>query len=83
MTAVGLSPTPLFTFALVTGPLRDHGVVNVTPDSLSDGGLCYHRADTVAQGSLLAADGADIVDFGGESRPCGCCPLYASSPQRE
>jgi dihydropteroate synthase len=43
------------------------GVVNVTPDSFSDGGKFYDQAAAIAQGEKLAADGADIVDIGGES----------------
>lgn len=43
------------------------GILNVTPDSFSDGGL-YASADAaIARGLALAADGADIVDVGGES----------------
>jgi dihydropteroate synthase len=43
------------------------GVVNVTPDSFSDGGKFFARNAAVAQGQKLAADGADILDIGGES----------------
>lgn len=43
------------------------GVVNVTPDSFSDGGRFLARADAVAHALQLAADGADILDIGGES----------------
>lgn len=43
------------------------GVVNVTPDSFSDGGDFYQLEAAVAQGLKLAADGADILDIGGES----------------
>jgi dihydropteroate synthase len=43
------------------------GIVNVTPDSFSDGGLFFDRTDAVAHGRALAAAGADIVDVGGES----------------
>jgi len=43
------------------------GVVNVTPDSFSDGGRFYDAAAAVAQGERLAAEGADIIDIGGES----------------
>jgi dihydropteroate synthase len=43
------------------------GVVNVTPDSFSDGGKFFARDAAVAQGQKLAADGADILDIGGES----------------
>ena len=43
------------------------GVLNVTPDSFSDGGKFLALEDAVARGRVLAADGADIVDVGGES----------------
>ena len=43
------------------------GVVNVTPDSFSDGGRFLNPAAAVAQGLRLAAEGADIIDVGGES----------------
>jgi dihydropteroate synthase len=43
------------------------GVVNVTPDSFSDGGLWLDPSDAVARGLALAADGADLLDVGGES----------------
>jgi dihydropteroate synthase len=43
------------------------GVVNVTPDSFSDGGLWLEPGTAVAHGLQLAAEGADLVDVGGES----------------
>ncbi|WP_229053089.1 dihydropteroate synthase [Aeromicrobium sp. Leaf350] len=43
------------------------GVVNVTPDSFSDGGLWLDADAAVARGRQLVADGADVVDVGGES----------------
>jgi dihydropteroate synthase len=43
------------------------GIVNVTPDSFSDGGLFADVAEAVAHGAHLADEGADIVDVGGES----------------
>ncbi|MBW2467779.1 MAG: dihydropteroate synthase [Desulfobacterales bacterium] len=43
------------------------GVVNVTPDSFSDGGKFLAPESAVTQGRKLAADGADILDIGGES----------------
>ncbi len=46
---------------------RIMGVVNVTPDSFSDGGKFLTHEAAVAQGRRLAADGADILDVGGES----------------
>ena len=43
------------------------GVVNVTPDSFSDGGKFFSFKTAVAQGQKLAQEGADIIDIGGES----------------
>lgn len=43
------------------------GVLNVTPDSFSDGGKFFSLDDAVAQGYKLFEDGADILDIGGES----------------
>lgn len=43
------------------------GVVNVTPDSFSDGGRWFDTERAIAHGLELVADGADIVDVGGES----------------
>ncbi len=49
-----------------TGPLV-MGVLNVTPDSFSDGGLWLDAQRAVAHGRQLVAEGADMVDVGGES----------------
>lgn len=43
------------------------GVVNVTPDSFSDGGEWFEPAAAIAHGELMLAQGADILDVGGES----------------
>ena len=43
------------------------GVVNVTPDSFSDGGINFDPAVAVAAGRRMVADGAAVVDIGGES----------------
>lgn len=43
------------------------GVINVTPDSFSDGGLWFDPDDAIAHGHRLLAEGADILDVGGES----------------
>ena len=52
------------------------GVVNVTPDSFSDGGRHADTASAVAHGRRLLADGADVLDIGGEStRPGATRPL--------
>lgn len=43
------------------------GIVNVTPDSFSDGGYFFDHETAVSHGEKLAAEGADILDVGGES----------------
>ncbi|MFN4143756.1 dihydropteroate synthase [Aestuariivirga sp.] len=43
------------------------GIVNVTPDSFSDGGLAAETGNAIARGLRLAKEGADILDIGGES----------------
>lgn len=43
------------------------GVINVTPDSFSDGGLHLNASDAVAAGEAMANEGAEILDIGGES----------------
>jgi dihydropteroate synthase len=59
------------------------GVVNVTPDSFSDGGLYADTASAVAHGRALLADGADILDVGGEStRPGATRPLVEEELDR-
>jgi dihydropteroate synthase len=51
------------------------GVVNVTPDSFSDGGRYLDHAAAITHGRALAAQGADIVDVGGESTRPGADPV--------
>jgi dihydropteroate synthase len=51
------------------------GVLNVTPDSFSDGGEFLDAAAAVAHAGELAADGADLVDVGGESTRPGAEPV--------
>lgn len=46
---------------------RIMGILNVTPDSFSDGGLFFGQDQAIAQGEALAAQGADLLDIGGES----------------
>jgi dihydropteroate synthase len=53
------------------------GVVNVTPDSFSDGGLFLDEEAAVAQGIALGEEGADILDVGGESTRPGSGPVPA------
>ncbi|WP_309647537.1 dihydropteroate synthase [Nocardioides sp.] len=59
------------------------GVVNVTPDSFSDGGRHADTASAVAHGRRLLADGADVLDIGGEStRPGATRPLVREELDR-
>ncbi len=51
------------------------GVVNVTPDSFSDGGRFFAPAQAVAHGMALVAEGADILDVGGESTRPGAAEV--------
>ncbi len=51
------------------------GIVNVTPDSFSDGGLCAEHDSAVAHALQLVADGAHLIDVGGESTRPGATPV--------
>ena len=53
------------------------GIVNVTPDSFSDGGVNFRAADAVASARRMVEDGAAIVDVGGESTRPGAEPVSA------
>lgn len=55
------------------------GIVNVTPDSFSDGGLHHRPSDAIAHARRLVADGADVVDVGGESSRPGAAPVDAAT----
>ncbi len=63
-------------------PYRLMGIVNVTPDSFSDGGAFMDPADAVAHARELLAEGADILDVGGESTRPGAQPVAASEELR-
>jgi dihydropteroate synthase len=58
------------------------GVVNVTPDSFSDGGRFFAADDALAQGLALAREGAALVDIGGESTRPGSDPVSADEELR-
>ena len=51
------------------------GIVNVTPDSFSDGGRYFKPEEAVRRARNLVAEGADIIDVGGESTRPGATPL--------
>ena len=58
------------------------GIVNVTPDSFSDGGTFGDTDAAVAHGLRLAAEGAEILDIGGESTRPGAAAVSADEEQR-
>jgi len=58
------------------------GVLNVTPDSFSDGGLWLDPAAAVRHGRQMIAEGADVVDVGGESTRPGARPVELAEEMR-
>jgi dihydropteroate synthase len=56
-------------------PFRLMGIVNVTPDSFSDGGLFLDAPAAIEHGRTLVEEGADILDIGGESTRPGAEPV--------
>jgi dihydropteroate synthase len=79
--------TPLsWSHASGTLPLdrpRILGIINVTPDSFSDGGRFASVDDAVRYGAQLIDEGADVLDVGGEStRPHGATPVDDSEERR-
>ena len=58
------------------------GIINVTPDSFSDGGSFDRTDDAVAHGLRLVAEGAGILDIGGESTRPGAAPVDAAEELR-
>jgi dihydropteroate synthase len=64
--------------ATATSIVKVMGVVNVTPDSFSDGGRHFDPAAALAHARRLIAEGADILDVGGESTRPGAAPVSAA-----
>ena len=58
------------------------GILNVTPDSFSDGGMYPNTRDAIARGLEMASEGADIIDIGGESTRPGSQRVDASEQKR-
>ena len=58
------------------------GIVNVTPDSFSDGGKFYEPAAAIAHARAMLAEGADLLDLGGESTQPGSQPVPADEQWR-
>jgi dihydropteroate synthase len=67
----------MFRWATISGPVM--GVVNVTPDSFSDGGRFVAPAAAIAHGRDLAEAGAAVLDVGGESTRPGAAPVDAAT----
>ncbi len=55
------------------------GILNVTPDSFSDGGIFYSNNAAILHAKKLLADGADIIDIGAESTRPGFTPVNAQT----
>ncbi len=60
---------------MTTSPIHVMGIVNVTPDSFSDGGRYLGQDAALTHARRLIADGADILDIGGESTRPGAQPV--------
>ncbi len=69
----------VFDLAAWTGERpRVMGIINVTPDSFSDGGRFFARDSALAQAERMIAEGVDILDFGAESTRPGAMPVCAA-----
>jgi dihydropteroate synthase len=89
----GMTPSPgstrhrrhdLLTHLLAPGRTLVMGVLNVTPDSFSDGGRFLDPDAALAQARRLVADGADLLDIGAEStRPYGGAVPVSAAQERE
>lgn len=58
------------------------GILNVTPDSFSDGGRFFETDEAVARGRNMIAEGADVIDVGGESTRPGAAPVEVDEELR-
>src|SRR3984893_4900123 len=58
------------------------GVLNITPDSFSDGGAYLDSEDAIARALQIEKDGADILDIGGESTRPGAAPVAVEEELR-
>jgi dihydropteroate synthase len=77
------SPWLLRTRSLPLDRPRILGIINVTPDSFSDGGKFFSGEAAVEHGVRLVEEGADVLDVGGEStRPQGARPVEAAEELR-
>jgi dihydropteroate synthase len=71
---------PLWAGLALSQP-RIMGILNVTPDSFSDGGRHFAADTAIRAGLQMAADGADIIDIGGESTRPGAAAVSAAEEQ--
>ena len=69
-------------YTLPTGRPVIMGVLNVTPDSFSDGGLYVNQEAAFARAMEMIQEGADIIDVGGESTRPGAEPVLADEERR-
>jgi dihydropteroate synthase len=67
---------------LLSGRPRLMGILNVTPDSFSDGGRYLSTDEAVRRGMEMAREGADIIDVGGESTRPGAAPVPEDTERR-
>ncbi len=80
---IRVSPLPVVPDLPQPGRTLVVGVVNVTPDSFSDGGQWFDPAAAITHGLDLLAEGADIIDIGGEStRPGAIRPEVSEELRR-
>lgn len=77
-----MKPTVKGLDGLATGRCLVMGVVNVTPDSFSDGGRWFGHDAAVEQGLALVGQGADIIDVGGESTRPGAARVEPAEEGR-
>ncbi|MFO0125609.1 MAG: dihydropteroate synthase, partial [Betaproteobacteria bacterium] len=69
-------------FRLVLDRVHLMGIVNVTPDSFSDGGRYLDARAAIAQAERLVAQGADLLDLGAESTRLNATPVPAEEEWR-
>ena len=67
---------------VLRGPCLVMGVLNVTPDSFSDGGHFLEVEAAIAHGVAMAGQGADLLDVGGESTRPGAAPVDVAEELR-
>lgn len=82
-------PRPLFSIPLPDGQVLSlghrtlvMGIVNITPDSFSDGGVHFAADVAIAGVHRMVADGADLIDIGGESTRPGAPPVSVDEEWR-